>query len=98
MCRQIMLCLLEGENKMHNILLCRSMSSAQRAARALRAEGIFASVTKAPQRANPRGCTYAVKIGERHLARAMQILALANIEIGKIFYDMPDGELREVQV
>lgn len=92
-----MLCLLEGENTMHYILLCRSMSSAQRAARALRAEGIFASVTKAPQRANPKGCTYAVKIGERHLTRALLILAQANVEIGKIYYDMPDGELREVQ-
>ena len=42
---------------MHYIILCRSMTLAQRAANILRAAGIFASVTKAPQSANPGGCT-----------------------------------------
>ena len=43
--------------------------------------GIFAVVTKAPQSANPGGCTYGVKIAERNRGAALEILALAEIEI-----------------
>ena len=45
---------------MHVIILCRSLTQAQRAARLLERAGIFASVTKAPQNASTRGCTYGV--------------------------------------
>ena len=82
---------------MQYILLCRSMSSAQRAARALQKAGVFASVTKAPQSANPGGCTYGVKIGERNLALAQSILQEERVEIGKIFRYAPDGGIREVE-
>ena len=82
---------------MQYILLCRSMSSAQRAARALQRAGIFASVTKAPQSANPGGCTYGVKIGERNLSPAQEILREQNIAIGKIFSYAPNGEVCEVK-
>jgi len=42
---------------------------------------MFASVTKAPQSANPNGCTYGVKIAERNLSRAMNALEAADIQI-----------------
>ena len=81
---------------MQFILLCRSMSAAQRAARALQNAGIFASVTKAPQNANPGGCTYGVKIGERNLQSAQRILRENRIEVGKVFSYAPNGEISEV--
>ena len=52
---------------MHYIILCRSMTLAQRAANILHTAGVFASVTKAPQSANPGGCTYGVKVGAHNL-------------------------------
>ena len=66
---------------MHNILMCRSLTSAQKAARIIQNHGMFAVVTKAPQSANPGGCTYGVKIAERNRGAALEILALAEIEI-----------------
>ena len=66
---------------MHIVLMCRSLTSAQKAARLIQNHGIFAVVTKAPQSANPGGCTYGVKIAERNRGAALEILALAGIEV-----------------
>ena len=70
---------------MHVIILCRSMTQAQRAARLLEGQGIFASVTKAPQGAGTRGCTYGVKLGERNLRAALELLERAGISTGKVY-------------
>ena len=72
------------------------MTAAQRAARALQNAGVFASVTKAPQNANPGGCTYGVKVGERNLDRALAALRGADLPVGKIFALYPGRALREV--
>ena len=82
---------------MHYIILCRSMTNAQRAARTLQTAKVFASVTKAPQRANPGGCVYGVKIGARNLEAAERTLTRAGIETGGVFELSPDGGIREVE-
>ena len=69
---------------MHYILMCRSLTLAQRAARILQRSGMFAAVTKAPQSANPGGCTYGVKIAQRNLAAALAQLEQADIQVQKI--------------
>ena len=66
---------------MHILILCRSLTSAQKAARVLQSSGIFAAVTKAPQSAHPDGCGYAVKIAERNQREALAILADAGIPV-----------------
>ena len=86
----------EGEYAMHYIILCRSLTAAQQAERALRGAGIFASITKAPQSANPGGCTYGVKIGERNLERAKSALREAGVRSGKIYLLTERGRAREV--
>lgn len=68
---------------MHYILMCRSLTTAQKAAHTLQRAGIYAVVTKAPQSANPAGCTYGVKIAERNLTSAARELAAAGIRIDK---------------
>ena len=74
---------------MHIVLMCRSLTSAQKAARIIQNHGIFAVVTKAPQSANPGGCTYGVKIAERNRASALELLASAGIPILQIV-ELPD--------
>ena len=81
---------------MHYIILCRSMTLAQRAARALQGAGIFSSVTKAPQSANPGGCTYGVKVGAHNLERALSVLRGNGVPTGKIFALGGDGSISEV--
>ena len=82
---------------MHKIILCRSMTNAQRAAAVLRRAGIFASVTKAPHSANPGGCVYAVKVGERNLSKALNELRRAGIPYGAVFTLLPDGSVRRAE-
>ena len=83
---------------MHYIILCRSMTAAQRAARLLSSARVFASVTKAPQSANPGGCTYGVKIGERNLDRALELMRAAGLPTGGVFALYRDGSLSEVGI
>ena len=68
---------------MYMILMCRSLTTAQKAARLIQNRGIFAVVTKAPQSANPTGCTYGVKVTVQSLDAASAILVEAGIEILK---------------
>ena len=79
-----MLCLRKGIAEMHYILLCRSLSSAQKAARILQNEGVFAAIVKAPQYSEQNGCAYGVKIAERNLVRAKELLSLHELQIRKI--------------
>ena len=74
------------------------MTYAQRAMRVLQTEGIFASVTKAPQSANPHGCTYGVKIGDRNLDKALVLLRSAGIPVGKVFQLDERGNITEVEL
>ena len=81
----------------YSLILCRSLTYAQRAARTLERAGVTATVRKAPQGASDRGCTYAVKLRTASLQRAVQILQSAAVPIGKRFHILDDGTLQEVE-
>ena len=74
--------------RMHVFFMCRSLTMAQKAAYILQNAGIFASVAKAPQSANPGGCTYGVKLAQRNGERARSVLEESGIEIEKAL-EMP---------
>ena len=90
-----MLCFRKGIN-MYYILMCRSMTAAQKTARALQRAGVFAAVTKAPQSANPNGCTYGVKIAERNISGTTAILSREKLQVEKIL-ELDGRNLREVR-
>ena len=81
----------------YSLILCRSLTYAQRAAKMLEREGVTATVRKAPQGASDRGCTYAVKLRASALTHAVQLLNRAGFPYGKRFFIEPDGNLREVE-
>ena len=81
----------------YSLILCRSLTYAQRAAKTLERAGVTATVRKAPQGASDRGCTYAVKLRSASLDRALQLLKEAGIPYGKRFHIQPDGSLQEVE-
>ena len=81
----------------YSLLLCRSLTYAQRAAKTLERAGVTATVRKAPQGASDRGCTYAVKLRSASLDRALQLLKETGIPYGKRFHIQPDGSLQEVE-
>ncbi len=81
----------KGIRQLHTVLICRSLTTAQKAARILQKAGIYSSVTKAPQDANPGGCTYGVKIAKSRKAPALEVLSKEAIRI-EAAIDLPDGQ------
>jgi hypothetical protein len=81
---------------LHYLIMCRSLTYAQRAARVLERSGITAIVTKAPQGAVQEGCAYCVKVSERRLTDALRALKNADLGPGRVFLQEPSGEFREV--
>ncbi len=79
------------------LIMCRSLTYAQRAARLLERAGISAAIVKAPQDLSPRGCAYAVSI-HRRPADAAALLRKNELLNGKIYRRQMDGEFEEVQL
>lgn len=79
----------------HYLIMCRSITSAQRAARLLERAMIRATVVKAPGRLSRNGCAYAVRIRTKP-EEALGILRRNEIPIGKVFLTEDENEYREV--
>ena len=79
------------------LLMCRSLTYAQRTARILERYGITAIVTKGPQGLSAEGCAYCVKISERRLADAVQAVHNAGMEPLRIYLSDDRGFVREVK-
>ena len=76
-------------------LLFQSLSRSQRAASLLRRQGIYCTVTKAPQGTVPGGCAYGVKLAERKLTAALELLQREGIAYRRLLFYTPEGTLRE---
>lgn len=75
------------------LILCRSMTVAQRSQRLLEHSGIIGSVIKAPLHLTKNGCGYAL-ILRRHGAEGVRILKEQGMLTGKV-YRMEDMEWKE---
>ncbi|MBR5094258.1 MAG: DUF3343 domain-containing protein [Oscillospiraceae bacterium] len=78
-------------------ILCRSLTYAQRAAELLERKGITATVSRAPQGSDPRGCGHAVTVRKRG-PEAVKILRDAHLPFGKLLARGEDGGYREVEL
>lgn len=77
------------------LIMFRSLTNAQRGSRVLESAGIAAAVTKAPQSATDKGCTYCIRVTESRLKEALDILERNRIQHGRVLRLEPDG-YREV--
>ena len=82
----------------HYLLMCRSLTYAQRAARTLERYGITAIVTRGPQGLSREGCAYCVKISERRLADAVKVIRNAGLGPVRVYLTEQTGAVREVEV
>ena len=80
---------------MQYLIMCRSLTWAQRSAALLERGGITASVVKAPQGLSASGCGYAISI-YRRFEEARNLLAKNNLINGKIFKRTEIGEFQEM--
>lgn len=79
------------------LILCRSLTHAQRSQRLLERSGITATVIKAEASLSPSGCRYAVTLA-RHFDDALRILRNNDMLKGKVYQKLDDGSYREIPV
>ena len=78
------------------LLMCRSLTYAQRASRALEHTGITAVITKVPKSITGQGCNYCVKVSEKNMVRALATLRDAGLGPIKVYLVAHDGSVSEV--
>lgn len=82
---------------LHYLIMCKSLTYAQRAARTLERAGITATVSRAPQGLSQDGCAYCVKVPERKLDVSLRLIREAGLPYGRVFYQDEGGQAREVR-
>lgn len=82
---------------LHYLLMCKSLTYAQRALRLLERIGVSTIITKAPKSATGIGCNYCVKVSEKHLAASLKALNEANFGEIRVFIVSQDGGVSEVR-
>lgn len=70
---------------LYYIIVCRSLTYAQRTERLLERVGITATLMRLPKSLSPEGCGYGVKIAERGLSRALQTMNQNELAPRKVF-------------
>ena len=81
---------------MNYLIMCRSLTYAQRIANALENAGIRVRVLRSPAELSPGGCSYSVRLPARFLARAMSVLKHTGLPYQGIYVGSPAEHWREV--
>ena len=79
------------------LIICRSLTYAQRTAHVLERAGISGSVLRSPKLIAREGCGYCVRIPERRLTDALMVLRREGIPPKQVFLQSADGEYSEVR-
>ena len=76
------------------LIVCRSLTYAQRTASALERAGITAHILRSPKMISGEGCSHSVKVSERNLA--LLILGRVGLTPKRIYIMSSDGSYKEV--
>lgn len=80
------------------LIICRSLTYAQRTARILERAGISAIVMRPPYEISGEGCAYCVKVSEKRISDALIALNNANMDHGKVYILDSAGKSSEVRI
>ena len=86
-----------GGPMVYYLIICRSLTYAQRTAQVLERVGISAYVQRAPKTVSKEGCGYCVRIPERRLTDALTILRREGMSPKQVFLQTAEGEYSEVK-
>ena len=81
---------------MRYLIMCRSLTYAQRAAKILERHAISAGVTRAPAGLSGNGCSYCAAVACGRGIAAADILRREGLLQGKIYQQNTDGTVKEV--
>lgn len=80
------------------LIICRSLTYAQRTAHVLERAGISGYIVRAPKSIAGEGCSHAVKVAERRLADALKILSREGLGPKRVYLQEEDGRYSEVSL
>lgn len=78
------------------LIVCRSLTYAQRTAAALGRAGISAYIIRSPKGVAKEGCSHSVKIAQRNLSAAVNMLRRAGLDTSRIYIHSGNGSYQEV--
>ena len=81
---------------LYYLIVCRSLTYAQRTAIALERAGITARVMRSPKSISGEGCSHSVKIAQRSLPDSLQIMHRLGLKPKGIYITAGDGNYQEV--
>lgn len=80
------------------LIICRSLTYAQRSAQMLERAGITAHVLRSPKVIVGEGCSHAVKVSERNLPDALMVLKRVGLPPRQVYILSSDGSYKEVRL
>ena len=83
---------------LYYLIVCRSLTYAQRTAADLERAGITAHTLRSPTSITGAGCSHSVKISQRSLPDALRILRRVDLTPKRIFITAGDGSYQEVEL
>lgn len=78
------------------LIICRSLTYAQRTASVLERAGITAYIMRTPRSIAGEGCSHSVKIAQRNLTAALTALRRADLAPKQVYIAASDGSYKEV--
>lgn len=81
-----------------DLIVCRSLTYAQRTSVVLEREGISNHITRTPTNLSDKGCGYGVKISHQRLTDALSALKRAELPPSRVYTALGNGSYREVSV
>lgn len=78
------------------LIVCRSLTYAQRTASVLERAGITAYIIRSPKSISGEGCSHSVKVSQRRLKDALVVLQRAGMGANKVYITQGDGSYKEV--
>jgi len=81
-----------------NLIMCRSLTYAQRAMRTLERGGVTVTLLKVPQSVAQTGCSYGLRVPARHLNYCLRLLRENHNSYGKVLRYETDGSMTEVEL
>lgn len=80
------------------LIVCRSLTYAQRTASALERAGISAQILRSPKAISSEGCSHSVKVSQRSLTAALIVLKRVGLNPEQVYITSGDGSYREVSL
>ncbi len=80
------------------LMVSRSLTYAQRTARALERAGLRGHIAKIKPEPGEEGCIYAVRTAEKTLTQALELLSQRDLKPQRVFCILSDGSYKEMSL